>query len=247
MKKTCLLLTAIFCSLIALGQETTTASPTERAKPKRKPPKKEFVLINLNFDGWLNTPATITSTWFASRGVDIALLYDYVLGKSNFSLAAGVGFNSHNVKMDGFPIEYPTLSGNTFTKIDPGFFEDRTIVFNKLSTNFIDIPIEFRFRSGPGKSGKRVAVSAGFKLGWLVQSHTKTRTDEDFHYNGVNFGDKVKTYGVPNLRKFRYGLTARAGYAGFYLNFFYSLTPLFIDGRGTEATPISIGIGYSPY
>ena len=62
-----------------------------------------------------------------------------------------------------------------------------------------------------------------------------------------NFRRKIKTYDVPNLTKFRYGLTARVGYANFYLNFFYSLTPLFIEGRGTEAVPISIGIGVSPF
>lgn len=245
MKRILPLFAFLFCGLLAFGQET--APETETKKPKRKPPQKEFILININFDGWLNTPSTIESKWFASRGVDIAVLYDYVLGKSNFSLGAGVGFNSHNIHSDGFPIERPITTGNTYTKLDEAFFDRKTIITNKLSTNFIDIPIEFRFRSNPSKSGKRAAVSAGFKLGWLVQSHTKTRTDETFIYNGVNFGDKVKTYNIPNLRKFRYGVTARAGYANFYLNFFYSLTPLFVDGLGTEAVPISIGIGYSPY
>jgi hypothetical protein len=65
--------------------------------------------------------------------------------------------------------------------------------------------------------------------------------------DGVNIGGKFKSYEVENLNWFRYGLTARVGYANFYLNFFYSLTPLFQEGRGTEATPISIGIGVSPF
>ncbi len=206
-----------------------------------------MILINLNFDGWLNTPSTIKSEWFASRGVDVAVLYDYVLAKSNFSLAAGVGFNSHNIHMDGFLIEYTTTNGATYTKLDESFFEGKEIVTNKISTNFIDIPFEVRFRSNAHKNGKRVAASVGFKLGWLVQSHTKTKTDDDLLYNGVNFRSKVKTYDIPNLSKFRYGLTARIGYANFYLNFFYSLTPLFIDGKGTDAVPISIGIGASPF
>ncbi|MFT7101994.1 MAG: hypothetical protein ACJAYA_000555, partial [Bacteroidia bacterium] len=90
-------------------------------------------------------------------------------------------------------------------------------------------------------------ASVGFKLGWLVQSHTKTKTDEDLFFQGVNFRSKIKTYDIPNLTKFRYGVTARVGYANFYLNFFYSLTPLFKDGRGTEAVPISIGIGATPF
>ena len=160
--------------------------------------------------------------------------------------------------MEAFPIEYAVnsdpagASGRTdlnesYTHLDPTFFDGQKITVNKLSTNFIDIPVEVRFRSNPHKNGKRIAASVGFKLGWLVQSHTKTKVDEDYYFQGVNYGRKVKTYDIPNLTKFRYGLTARIGYANFYLNFFYSLTPLFLEGRGTRAVPISIGIGVSPF
>lgn len=233
---------------VGFGQEVSDKTVAdEKPRKKRKPPKKEMILVNLNFDSWLMHPSTVEPKWFSSRGVDVALLYDYVLAKSNFSLAAGVGFNSHNIHMEAFPIEYAISGGGTYTKLDPSFFEGQKITVNKISTNFIDIPFEVRFRSNPHKNGKRIAASIGFKLGWLVQSHTKTKTDEDYFYQGVNFRRKIKTYDIPNLTKFRYGLTARVGYANFYLNFFYSLTPLFIEGRGTPAVPISVGIGVSPF
>lgn len=248
MNKFLLFIFSVFLATGSLAQEVSTETVAdEKPKKKRRPPRKEMVLVNLNFDHWLNTPSGISPKWFASRGVDVAILYDYVIAKSNFSAAAGVGFNSHNIHMEGFPIEYTIKSGGTYTKLDDSFFDGKEINVNKLSTNFIDIPIEIRFRSNPYKNGKRIAASIGFKLGWLVQSHTKTRTDQDLYYNGINFRRKVKTYDVPNLTKFRYGVTARIGYANFYLNFFYSLTPLFIEGRGTEAIPISIGIGVSPF
>jgi len=238
----------VMMSGFCLAQEVSTETMAD-TKPvkKRKPPRKEMVLINLNFDGWIGTPSTISSKWFASRGVDVAVVYDYVIAKSLFSVAGGVGFNSHNIHMEGFPIEYAITSGSTYTKLDTDFFDGKNINVNKISTNFIDLPFELRFRSKPHKNGKRIAASVGFKLGWLVQSHTKTKTDEDLFYQGINFRDKIKTYDIPNLTKFRYGVTARVGYANFYLSFFYSLTPLFKDGRGTEAVPISVGIGVSPF
>ena len=235
-------------SSICYGQTVSSETMAdEKPKKKRRPPRKEMILVNLNFDSWINTPSTISPKWFASRGVDVVIVYDYVLAKSNFSLAAGVGFNSHNIHMEGFPIEYATESGKSYTKLDTEFFDGKEINVNKISTNFVDIPFEVRFRSNPHKNGKRIAASVGFKLGWLVQSHTKTRTDDDFFYQGINFREKIKTYDIPNLTKFRYGVTARVGYANFYLSFFYSLTPLFVEGRGTEAVPISIGIGVSPF
>jgi len=244
-----LILVSILLAFVSVAQEVSneTVADEKPKKKKRKPPKKEMILVNLNFDSWLGHPSTIKPKWFASRGVDVAILYDYVIAKSYFSVAGGVGFNSHNIHMEGFPIEYALESGGTYTKLDESFFEGKEINVNKISTNFIDIPVEVRFRSKAHKNGKRVAASVGFKLGWLVQSHTKTKTDEDLFYNGVNFRSKIKTYDIPNLTKFRYGLTARVGYANFYLNFFYSLTPLFKDGRGTEAIPISVGIGVSPF
>jgi hypothetical protein len=236
------------CGFSAFGQEVSDQTlADEKPKKKRKPPKKEMILVNLNFDSWLFHPSTVQPKWFSSRGVDVALLYDYVLAKSNFSLAAGVGFNSHNIHMEAFPIEYKTTSGQEYTLLDPSFFDGQRVTVNKISTNFVDIPFEVRFRSKPHKNGKRIAASVGFKLGWLVQSHTKTKTNEDYFYQGVNFRRKIKTYDIPNLTKFRYGLTARVGYANFYLNFFYSLTPLFRDGFGTPAVPISVGIGVSPF
>lgn len=233
-------------SFSCLAQEVATETVAgTKPKQKHKFPNREMVLVNLNFDGWIGTPSTIESKWFASRGVDVAFLYDYVIAKSVFSFAVGVGFNSHNIHMEGFPIEYALASGGTYTKLDDSFFQETQINVNKLSTNFIDIPFEVRFRSRPHKNGKQIAVSVGFKLGWLVQSHTKTKTDQDLFYQGINFRSKVKTYDIPNLTNFRYGVTARVGYAKFYLNLFYSLTPLFKDRRGTEAVPISIGIGAS--
>lgn len=237
----------MLCALPLLVQAQETTPPEIQKPKKRKMPKKEMLLVNVNFDSWLDHPSSIAPKWGASRGVDVAILYDYVIKKSNFSIGAGVGFNSHNVHMEGFPVVYNTTAGHTYTLLDTAFFGGREIEVNKISTNFIDIPFEVRFRSNAHRNGKRIAASVGFKLGFLVQSHTKTETAEDYMVDGVNIGEKFKTYDIENLNWLRYGVTARVGYANFYLNFFYSLTSLFQDGRGTEATPISIGIGVSPF
>lgn len=241
-------LIAVLLTCLSLSVAAQETAPPETPKPKkRKMPKREMLLVNLNFDSWIGHPSHVTPQWGTSRGVDVAILYDYVLGKSNFSIAGGVGFNSHNIHSEAFPVVYQTTAGYSYTLLDTAYLSGQDISVNKISTNFIDIPLEVRFRSKPHRNGKRIAASVGFKLGFLVQSHTKTETEEDYVLNGINIGSKFKSYGIENLTFFRYGVTARVGYANFYLNFFYSLTPLFDDGRGTEATPISIGIGVSPF
>lgn len=241
---------AAFClfSTVCLAQDPIPVP--SKHEPGSSFPNRDMVLINLNFDGWINTPSTVQTTWFTSRGVDVALLYDYVIAKSTFSVALGVGFNSHNMHSNTLPVTFavqqpqnPTI--HSYTHLDASFFQNKEVTVNKLSTNFVDIPFEVRFRSKPHANGKRIAASVGFKIGWLVQSHTKTQTDQDLYFQGVNFRNKVKSYAIPNLTPFRYGVTARVGYANIYAQFFYSITSLFKSGSGTPATPISIGIGAS--
>ena len=118
----------VLITFASVAQEVSTKTVAdEKPMKKRRPPRKEMVLVNLNFDSWLGTPSSISPKWFASRGVDVALLYDYVIAKSNFSIAAGVGFNSHNIHMEGFPIEYAIESGGTYTKLDVSFFNGKEI------------------------------------------------------------------------------------------------------------------------
>ena len=78
----------------------------------------------------------------------------------------------------------------------------------------------------------------------LISSHTK------YVGEGMSFGTyqdkmKVKHYSVPNINKFRYGVTARFGYGPFNLIAYYSLSKLFEDNLGPELTPISVGISFN--
>lgn len=220
----------------------------ETKKFKKKPAKKERMLISLTADNLIQTASYFEINPYNSRGVDIALLYDLVIKKSPFSLAVGAGFNSINIKSNAYPVTYKTNNGESFTKMDTAFFSGTTLKQTKISLNYIDIPFEVRWRSKTiGKKRKRVSVAVGFKVGFLVQSHTKTTTEEDMIYNGVNLGSKFKTYDIENLNPIKYGVSFRAGYANFYLLGYYGLSQVFKKGAGTPANVLSVGIGFSPF
>ncbi len=190
-----------------------------------------FTVIN---DFYVNMPASVDDK-FLNLGINFSGLYDYRLGKSNFSFAFGIGLGSHNLKTDALVIEDIT-NVSDFSPIED------TINFkkNKITYTYFDVPVEFRLRT---KSDIRASV--GFKFGFLIDSHSKYRGDDIYFGTTDNIHVKIKD--VPNIEKLRYGLTARFGWKFINLTGFYSLTNLFTKNKGPETYPISVGISLMPF
>ena len=105
------------------------------------------------------------------------------------------------------------------------------------STNFLEIPIELRFRTSPLHNGNRLKLSVGVKAGWDMQNHIK------FEYGAL----KEKWYNVPNLDPFRFAYTARIGYGKFNLMGYYGINTLFKSGTGPTMIPFGLGIAFTPH
>lgn len=105
--------------------------------------------------------------------------------------------------------------------------------------SYLDIPIEFRFRS---ESDFKLAL--GFKAGYLLESHTKYKGKS---LDGAGNDVKSKQKGIESLQEFRYGPYMRIGYR--WINFFgyYSLSNTFGEGQGPGMYPVSVGISFMPY
>jgi hypothetical protein len=109
---------------------------------------------------------------------------------------------------------------------------------NKHSLSFVEIPFELRIRSMKTSTEERkrsnFKVYLGFKAGYLFNIHSKYIDD----------GLKYKLYTFNNKLLYHYGPTLRIGFKKITLNAFYSLTPLFIEGRGVPISPFSVGISW---
>jgi hypothetical protein len=224
--KKALLLVFVFISIASFAQD---------AKPKMKIPKfaskQDKLILNLNWDNWLNTPAGVTTKAFRSRGFSFLFMNEKIYGEGNVALAWGLGFSSQNVHSNAFPTFNADIS-KTYLVPFPSTVE---YDLNKLSCNFIDAALEFRYRTDENENRKRFKISVGIKGGYLVQSHTKYEDSEG----------KTKTYDIKNLSKFQYGVIARIGYGKWGISGYYSLIPLFKDGKGPDVVPISIGLSYA--
>lgn len=214
----------LFLTSIALFLLKLSIAQVE--KPYQKD-EDDNLVININYDTWLTVPEKI-SLRPISLGFSFGNFYDLKFGKSNFSLGLGYGFHSHNVHQDGKFIDS--------SEVNQTFLVPRKQDFkkNKYVVNYLDIPIELRFKT---KTRRTFRIAIGVKAGWLLSDHTKT-IDED---------GKRKFYNLNRTKNYQYGLTGRIGYGDFNFFMYYGLTSIFEDGKGPELIPFSLGFSIVPF
>lgn len=217
----------------AFAQEEEVAEKT-----KRKP--QDRLVAELFFDQLINKPEGLGIKGF-SRGFNMYFTYDVPLGKSNFSVAPGVGIGTSNYFMNK-SLDY-TSFGDTIKFVD--FGDSTRFKKNKIGLTYLDIPVEIRFRSKPNKNNKSWKIAAGFKFGVLLANKWKYRGQE-FRDGNVNIREgqqvKFKEFNIPNLERLRYGVTLRGGYGPLNLFVYYGLSNLFDKNLGPGMNTIQAGI-----
>lgn len=202
------------------------------------PEKFDRIGVDLNWDTWLNTPPEIETGYF-SIGVNAHWYKDIPLGKrSHVALAIGLGIGVHNVHHNGELVSIE-IDGQEYTKLQvlPKNMDWRK---NKYSVTYVDIPFELRFRNmsikpkKEDRKNKQFRFYPGFKIGLLVNDHTKWKDNHS----------KYKAYNLSNTLPYRYGVSCRVGFNKLVVHAFYSLTPIFEKGKGSELYPFSLGISW---
>lgn len=151
--------------------------------------------------------------------------------KSRAAFAFGLGFSSINMHHNGMFTTTDSMGVSNYTVFEK-FPDGQKVYKNKVSFNYVDLPLELRFRNMDGKH--KLRFYPGFKGGVLVNNHTKFR----------DANSKVKIFDLPNRMIYQYGPTVRIMWNNFALYGFYSLTPLFEPNKGPQIYPISIGISW---
>lgn len=191
--------------------------------------------LEINSDIWLNTPDELELKNI-NRGVNVFLMYRHRFGESNFGISGGLALASQNMYMKNAVLK-TNASGVSF-------FDDilDTISFqrNKLNLNFIEIPLEFNY-----KTKNHINFALGAKAGYLISDKTK--------YKGRNYLSdattdiKMKIADNDNLLNYRLGAYAVVGYKWINLTAYYGFTKLFDKDKGPEMSPITVGILLRPY
>jgi hypothetical protein len=228
-------LTALVLSQAAIAQTTTTEAEVIKTKKNifsitnpYKKPSKDYVMLQIGFNSW--TQAGTTNAKLSQRGHDVAayICYDFPFSNSRFSFAIGAGLGSSNVYLK-----------NQVLKLDTTYAVFRDIKADsikryKLSTNYLEFPIELRFFGNKDNRNTGFKASIGARLGTMINAHTKAFIQLPYG----NVRDKASSRSF--FETWRIMPMARIGYGNFSLYGAMQINELF---RATNTT----AIGNRPY
>jgi hypothetical protein len=239
MTKILTLIGAMIMTAHVFAQSDSTKTPETEIED----PSRDRIIMNVHWDGWLGAPDSLNVKGLSS-GMGFHFYYDIPLGsgdaKDNVSFAIGAGFNWSNY-YNNSQFLYDTALDLTYTV---PFGEDLQVSKNKMVVNYVEVPIEFRFRTDE-KNGNRFKAAIGFKGGYVISTHTKYVGDD--YITGTENEIKFKQYRLNNITNLQFGPTLRLGYSKVNIEAYYGLAPLFIDGQGPTGSPLTVGISFNPF
>lgn len=240
-------------SLQAVNSQTISTTPATdsvvsvQPAAVRKDPKKidlsnrsnDHFMVQYGFDNWAGTPDSISPKGF-SRFFNAYIMLDKPF-KTNphFSVGLGAGIGSSNIFFDKTYVDIKSNSSRLpFTKVDSANHFKKF----KLTTIFLEVPVELRYSSNPENTNKSVKVALGVKAGTLLNAHTKGKNLQTKSGGTLN-NAIVKESSKKFFNTTRIAATARIGYGIFGLYGAYQITSLLKTGAGPDAIrPYSIGI-----
>jgi hypothetical protein len=203
---------------------------------------KDHLLVQVGFDGWSGMPDTINNSGLA-RSFNMYFMFDFPF-KTNprFSAAIGVGIGSNNMY---FKDTYIDITGRDANRLG---FQDVSDADHfkkyKLTTTFLEAPIELRYVANPERPGKSWKGAVGIKVGTMLSATTKGKNllnSAGQNINSYTLKEKSKKY----FNTTRFNATARVGYGNISLYGAYQINAFIKEGFGPDVRPFSIGITLS--
>jgi len=224
----------------ALAQKDSTIRKILPASKKEAPSNDHF-FIQLGYLSWTGKPDSI-KTKGLPRTLDIYVMLNFPF-KTNphWSVALGPGIASDNMYFDKMTVGIadPTSSVRFNDVSDTSHFKRY-----KLSVNFLEVPVELRYRFNPNDDRKSVKLALGAKVGTLLNVHTKGKTLQNSAGQTLN-DYTLKESSKVFFSKQRLSVMGRVGIGSYSLFASYSVTPVFKEGLGPDVRPLTIGLTLS--
>ena len=228
-------------TVVNMMGNTPPASPAKWKSVDLSNRSNDHFMIQYGIDKWSGGNDSTTPSGF-SRHFNMYFMLDKPF-KNNpkFSVGLGVGVGSSNMFFEKKSIDLKSGSARLpFTKLD----STNHFKKYKLTTVFLEAPVELRYNSNPENSNKGLKMALGIKVGTMVNAYTKGKTF--VNKSGTTVNDYIMK--ESNKRFFnstRLALTGRVGLGIIALQGSYQVTALLKDGTGPVINPYSIGISIS--
>lgn len=226
-----------------LAKQAREAKRNEVEKKYQKFSKDRFA-FDFIFSNWIysksdpritdaaGTPNDLKPRWH-SRGVNIYFSWDFRIKKSRVSIAPGIGYSCSNIYSRHGLVE-DSLGTSLVSLANPDNYK-----INKLTLQYVDIPVELRIKTNPDKFDNVWKFAIGVKGGIRVDAHTKQRTK-------INNEVKVNVERrFPDFNLFRFGPMIRIGYSSFNLTAYYGVLGVFKKDKGPKVNEFAVGISFN--
>jgi hypothetical protein len=234
----------LFAFVLTLTAFTSLFAQTTPKKPLAIGKKAgDHFMVQIGTNIWSGAPDSISSRIKGfNRSANVYLMLDKPFrGNPKLSAAFGLGIGTSNIYFKKMNVKISASSPLLpFVRTDTG----NSYKKYKLSTAFLELPIELRFSSNPENPNKSLKAAIGVKVGTLLNAHTKARfleTAAGAKLNSTTIKETNKVY----FNTTRLAATARVGYGLFSLYGSYSITGIFKDGVSPDIKLVQVGLTIS--
>ena len=169
--------------------------------------------------------------------------FETFIPNTNFSVVTGLslGLEKYRFKDPVTLTRYRDDKGNysnQLVSLDTVLY-NAAIKGSKLAVNYIEIPIEIRYRTNKTYPKNSFFVSVGGKIGYMFNSHTKYKYKQESQIKTSKFRSKF------DLNSIRYGFMGRVGFGNFNVFYYQSLNTLFQKDKGpagNTSQPMLVGL-----
>ena len=180
--------------------------------------REDQFYVGFSFNLITERPSTISQESF-SGGMHLGFIRDFPLNeRRNVAIGLGLGWSIASYGQNLFIGE--SNDGTIFRSLD----DDLDYSTNRFTTQLIELPLEFRWRTSTRQTYKFWRIYSGLKLGYMY----------NFRSNYKDSDTQVIINDIPELNRLRLGATFTFGYNTFNFQFYYALTPFFQDAMVDE-------------
>ncbi|MGW8122996.1 outer membrane beta-barrel protein [Roseivirga echinicomitans] len=196
-----------------------------------------------------NAPTDISLNSFKSKTVNVIYYYDLPIGDNGFTFTPGIGLGMERFTLKDNKTLTTTVNNANIRSVavsDLATVYPQANGFNqsKLGLNYLDIPLEFRYYMSKDNMSRGFRAAIGAKVGILYSSFTKVKFEDRAADQRM-----IKDRQGLGLERFRYGIQARVGFAGFSLFGYYELSNKFdiAPAGGADTQGLSFGISLAGF
>ncbi|MCG9971626.1 porin family protein [Christiangramia crocea] len=181
--------------------------------------REDQFYVGFSFNLVTNKPSTISQESF-SGGLHLGFIRDFPLNeRRNIALGLGIGWSINSYGQNLFIGK--DQEGNTLYR---SLEDNEDYETNRFTTQLVEAPIEFRWRTSSPETYKFWRIYTGLRLGYIYS----------FRSNYKDQDTQVVITDLSELNRFRLGTTFTFGYNTFNFQFYYAFNPFFKDSTVDE-------------